>query len=426
MPGLDEILQKELLIRQQQSLYRQRKIIDAPDPEKSSVYVNLQGKSLLSFCSNDYLGLAAHPQIAQQLKQGINEYGVGSGAAHLVSGHSRAHHELEEILAEYTGRSRALLFSTGYMANLGIVNALMGKGDIVFQDKLNHASLIDAALLSSALSGSQLKRYPHNNIQRLAQLLETAEGSLSNTAEGSLSKNAEGSLSEIAEGSKPVSTVRKLVMSDAVFSMDGDVAEVAQLAELCQQQNAWLMLDDAHGFGVLGENGAGIAEEYALDQRQLPVYMATLGKAMGVSGAFAAGSDALIETLIQKARPYIYTTAMPPALAQALIMSINISRRESWRREKLKQLIAQFRSGAEQLGLSLMNSMTPIQPVVVGSNEVALKISQALEDKGFMVTAIRPPTVPKGTARLRITLSAQHEEKEVEQLLTALDEVIKI
>ncbi len=419
MPGLDEILQKELLIRQQQSLYRQRKIIDAPDPEKSSVYVNIQGKSLLSFCSNDYLGLAGHPQIAQQLKQGINQYGVGSGAAHLVCGHTRAHHELEEILAEYTGRSRALLFSTGYMANLGIVNALMGKGDIVFQDKLNHASLIDAALLSSALSGSQLKRYPHNNIQRLAQLLRITDGSLS-------TKTAEGSLSTTAEGSKSVSTARKLVMSDAVFSMDGDVAEVAQLAELCQQQNAWLMLDDAHGFGVLGENGAGTAEEYALDQQQLPVYMATLGKAMGVFGAFAAGSDALIETLIQKARPYIYTTAMPPALAQALIMSIKISRRESWRREKLKQLIVQFRSGAEQLGLSLMNSMTPIQPIVVGSNEAALNISQALEAKGFLVTAIRPPTVPKGTARLRITLSAQHEEKEVEQLLAALDEVIKI
>ena len=378
----------------QQFLYRQRKISDGPQ----QVHLISNGKSVVSFCSNDYLGLTNHPDIVKAFKQGVNDYGVGSGAAHLVSGHSRAHHELEEVLAEYTGRSRALLFSTGYMANLGIVNALMSKGDIVFQDKLNHASLIDAALLSSAFSGSQLKRYPHNDMNRLAQLLTAPE-----------------KLSE----KKP----RKLVMSDAVFSMDGDLAQVTRMSELCQQYNAWLMLDDAHGFGVLGANGAGTAEEFSLDQEQLPVYMATLGKAMGGFGAFVAGSDALIETLIQKARAYVYTTAMPPAMAQALLMSIKISRKESWRREKLKQLIAQFRSGAEQLGLSLMNSQTAIQPIMVGDNETAMNMSRKLEQQGFLITAIRPPTVPKGTARLRVTLSAQHEAEDIEQLLSALERV---
>jgi len=390
---LDETLKKDLLALQQHSLYRQRKITDGPQ----QVHLISNGKPVLNFCSNDYLGLANHPDIARELKKGIDDYGVGSGAAHLVSGHSRAHHELEEALAEYTGRSRALLFSTGYMANLGIVNALMDKGDIVFQDKLNHASLIDAALLASAFSGSQLKRYPHNDLNSLARQLDKY----------ALSPE------------KP----RKLVMSDAVFSMDGDLAAVAEMSSLCQKHDAWFMLDDAHGFGVLGANGAGIAEEYSLDQEQLPIYMATLGKAMGVFGAFVAGSDALIETLIQKARSFIYTTAMPPALAQATLMSLKISRAESWRREKLKYLIAQFRSGAEQLGLSLMDSQTAIQPVLVGDNETALRISQTLEQQGILVTAIRPPTVPKGTARLRVTLCAEHDEKDVDKLLSALEKV---
>ena len=399
--SLDDILKKELQRRQQQSLYRQRKITDGPQ----QVHLHSNGKKVLSFCSNDYLGLANHPDIAKALKKGIDDYGVGSGAAHLVSGHSRAHHELEEALAEYTGRSRALLFSTGYMANLGIVNALMGKGDTVFQDKLNHASLIDAALLSSALSGSRLKRYPHNDLHSLSKQLDKSSSSSNSVSDPSQEK------------------ARKLVMSDAVFSMDGDLAPVTQISALCQQHDAWFMLDDAHGFGVLGAHGAGTAEEYSLDQTQLPIYMATLGKAMGVFGAFVAGSDALIETLIQKARAFVYTTAMPPALAQATLMSLKIAREESWRREKLKQLIAQFRTGAEQLGLSLMASQTAIQPVLVGDNETALKISQALEQQGILVTAIRPPTVPEGTARLRITLCAEHDEKDVQRLLSVLETV---
>jgi len=388
--SLDNVLKKELQLLKQQSLYRQRKITDGVQ----QVQLKINGKSMLSFCSNDYLGLAGHPDIIKAFQQGINDYGVGSGAAHLVSGHSRAHHELEETLAEYTGRSRALLFSTGYMANLGIVNALINKGDSVFQDKLNHASLVDAALLSTAHCGSYFKRYPHNNINRLAKLLAQTDDS-----------------------------TRQLVMTDAVFSMDGDLAPIKQMSQLCQRYNSWLMLDDAHGFGVLGANGAGAAEHFSLDQEQLPVYMATLGKAMGGFGAFVAGSDALIETLIQKARSYIYTTAMPPAIAQALLTSIKISRTESWRREKLQQLISQFRTGAEQLGLSLMPSPTAIQPVIVGDNKTAMDISRALEQQGILITAIRPPTVPKGTARLRITLSAQHTEHNIEQLLCALDAV---
>lgn len=388
---LDDSLKPDLLRLQQQSLYRQRKITDGPQ----QVHLRCNGRAMLSFCSNDYLGLANHPDIVTALKKGVDTYGVGSGAAHLVSGHSRAHHELEEALAEYTGRSRALLFSTGYMANLGIVNALMGKADRIIQDKLNHASLIDAALLSSALCGSELKRYPHNNMSILAKLL----------------------------ADKTVAQHRTLVMSDAVFSMDGDLAPVRQMHALCQQHNAWLMLDDAHGFGVLGKQGAGIAEHYALEQQQLPVYMATLGKAMGVAGAFVAGSDALIETLIQKSRAFVYTTAMPPALAVATLTSLKIAREQSWRREKLQHLIHLFRQGAEQLGLSLMNSPTAIQPILIGDNDRAMQISQTLEQQGILITAIRPPTVPKGTARLRITLSAEHEEQDIERLLAALADI---
>ncbi len=392
---LDTTLKQELLHLQQQSLYRQRKIIEGPQ----QVHLRCNGREMLSFCSNDYLGLANHPDIAAAFKKAVDDYGVGSGAAHLVSGHSRVHHELEEALADYTGRSRALLFSTGYMANLGIVNALMNKGDRVIQDKLNHASLIDAALLSSALAGSELKRYGHNNMPQLAKLLAASTDSQQR---------------------------RTLVMSDAVFSMDGDLADVPQLVSLCRQYNAWLMLDDAHGFGVLGEQGAGIAEHYALDQQQLPIYMATLGKAMGVAGAFVAGSDALIETLIQKSRAFIYTTAMPPALAAAALMSLKIARQESWRREKLQHLIQLFRQGAAQLGLSLMNSPTAIQPILVGDNNRAMQISQALEQQGILITAIRPPTVPAGTARLRITLCAEHEEQDIERLLSVLADVMPV
>lgn len=387
---LDDVLQQDLVQRQQQSLYRQRKIIDSPQ----QVRLKINGRSLLSFCSNDYLGLASHPDIVKAFKQGVDRWGVGSGAAHLVCGHMTVHHELEEALAEYTGRSRALLFSTGYMANLGVVSALMGKGDLIVQDKLNHASLIDAALLSSSLSGSVFRRYAHNNVDVLEEILC---------------------------GTEP--QTRKLVMSDSVFSMDGVLADIPELVRMTQECHAWLMLDDAHGFGVLGEQGAGVAEEFKLDQKQLPVYMATLGKAMGVAGAFVAGSDTLIESLIQKARSFIYTTAMPPALASALLMSLKISRQQSWRRDKLKRLIEQFRAGCEQLGLNLMDSATAIQPIIIGGNKATLKLSQALEERGILITAIRPPTVPKGKARLRVTLCADHSEQDIQHLLDTFEAI---
>ena len=387
---LDDVLQQDLVQRQQQSLYRQRKIIDSPQ----QVRLKINGRSLLSFCSNDYLGLASHPDIVKAFKQGVDRWGVGSGAAHLVCGHMTVHHELEEALAEYTGRSRALLFSTGYMANLGVVSALMGKGDLIVQDKLNHASLIDAALLSSSLSGSVFRRYAHNNVDVLEEILC---------------------------GTEP--QTRKLVMSDSVFSMDGVLADIPELVRMTQECHAWLMLDDAHGFGVLGEQGAGVAEEFKLDQKQLPVYMATLGKAMGVAGAFVAGSDTLIESLIQKARSFIYTTAMPPALASALLMSLKISRQQSWRRDKRKRLIEQFRAGCEQLGLNLMDSATAIQPIIIGGNKATLKLSQALEERGILITAIRPPTVPKGKARLRVTLCADHSEQDIQHLLDTFEAI---
>jgi 8-amino-7-oxononanoate synthase len=393
---MDQVLQPDLTSRQQQSLYRQRNIIDGPQ----QIHLNIAGRTFLSFSSNDYLGLANHPDIIHQFKKGVNQYGVGSGAAHLVSGHSRVHHLLEEELAEFTGRSRALLFSTGYMANLGIATALAGKHDFIFQDKLNHASLIDAARLSRA----RLIRYVHNDMQMLSRLLAREADAANGAAKGD--------------------PTRQLIMSDAVFSMDGDIAEVNQMSQICQQHNAWMMLDDAHGFGVLGETGAGTAQACGLDQQQLPVYMATLGKAMGVFGAFVAGSETLIETLIQQSRPYIYTTAMPAALAQALRESLRITRNESWRREKLNTLIQRFKQGAKQLGLPLMESMTPIQPILVGDSEKALQMSQMLEKLGILITAIRPPTVPQHTARLRITFSAAHQEADIDRLLMALEKML--
>ncbi len=389
---MDQALQQELDLRQQQSLYRQRKVIQGPQ----QIHLHIAGRAYLSFCSNDYLGLANHPDIIKQFKKGVDQYGAGSGAAHLVSGHCHAHHQLEEELAAFTGRSRALLFSSGYMANLGIANALVGKHDWIVQDKLNHASLIDAALLSRA----GYLRYRHNDMDMLQRLLSRESTSFEQ---------------------RPV---RKLVMSDAVFSMDGDMADVVQISQICQRYHAWMMLDDAHGFGVLGETGAGTAQAFGLDQNELPVYMATLGKAMGVFGAFVAGSEALIETLIQQSRSYIYTTAMPGALAQALRESLRITLNESWRREKLNTLIQRFKQGARQLDLPLLDSITPIQPILVGSSEKVLKISQLLAQQGLLIAPIRPPSVPQNTARLRITLSAAHQESDIDVLLEALDKLM--
>jgi 8-amino-7-oxononanoate synthase len=347
----------------------------------------VDGRPLLAFCNNDYLGLANHPEVVAAWRDGAERWGVGGGASHLVIGHSAPHQALEEALAELTGRPRALLFSTGYMANLGAVTALVGAGDTVLQDRLNHASLLDAGLLS----GARFKRYLHNDPASLAQRLDKAVGDT-------------------------------LVVTDGVFSMDGDLADLPALAATARARGAWLMVDDAHGFGALGAQGGGIVEHFGLGLDEVPVLVGTLGKAFGTGGAFVAGSEELIETLVQFARPYIYTTSQPPALACATLKSLQLVRDEPWRREHLQALIGQFRRGAEALGLTLMDSFTPIQPILIGSAARALRLSQLLRERGLLVTAIRPPTVPAGSARLRVTLSAAHSAAQVQLLLQGLAE----
>ena len=376
-------LSARLAERRAAHLFRQRPLLQSPQ----GPLVQVDGRELLAFCSNDYLGLANHPEVIRAMQQGAEKWGVGGGASHLVIGHSQPHHELEEALAEFTGRPRALLFSTGYMANLAAVTALVGQGDTVLEDRINHASLLDAGLLS----GARFSRYLHNDAGSLASRLEKATG---NT----------------------------LVVTDGVFSMDGDLADLPALSKAAQAKGAWLMVDDAHGFGPLGATGGGIVEHFALSVDQVPVLVGTMGKAFGTAGAFVAGSEELIETLIQFARPYIYTTSQPPAVACASLKSLQLLRTESWRREHLNRLIARFRAGAAEIGLSLMASPTPIQPILVGDSERALKLSALLKDRGLLVGAIRPPTVPAGSARLRVTLSAAHSEAQLERLLAALAE----
>lgn len=378
-------LAADLDIRKAASLYRERKILQSPQQPE----VIVDGKAYLAFCSNDYLGLANHPAIISAFKQAADEYGVGGGASHLVSGHSFHHHALEEELAEFTGRARAILFSNGYMANIGTVNALLDKQDAVFEDRLNHASLLDAGLLS----GARFQRYLHNDTVSLDQRLNKTQAR------------------------------RSLVVTDGVFSMDGDIADLPSICDVAGQHSAWVMVDDAHGIGCLGKTGAGCAEHFNLSEQQLPVLMGTLGKAFGTSGAFVAGSEVLIETLIQHARTYIYTTSMPPAVAAATRASLKLIQAEQWRREQLDYLIKRFRRGCEQLGLDLMDSPTPIQPIMIGDADKAMSMSAALREKGMFITAIRPPTVPNGSARLRVTLSASHTEEQLERLLDALDQV---
>jgi len=374
-------LRADLESRKVQGLYRSRRVIDGPQ----GVLVHCDGRELLSFCSNDYLGLASDPRLAESMREGTRRYGVGSGAAHLISGHSAAHHALEDELAALLGAGRALLFSTGYMANLGVLSALLGRGDTLLQDKLNHASLIDGA----TLCGAKLRRYRHGDMQGLQRMLDGAEGQC-------------------------------LVASDGVFSMDGDLAPLSEMANLAKQHDAALMVDDAHGFGVLGEQGRGSVAAAGLGFAEVPVYMATLGKALGTAGAFVAGSEDLIETLIQRARSYVYTTAMPAALAEATRTSLRIMAEEQWRRDHLQLLVKRFRDGAISLGLQVMDSSTPIQPVLLGDAETAVRWSNSLLEQGILVTAIRPPTVPQGSARLRVTFSAAHQPEQVDRLLEAM------
>ena len=386
-------LEHDLDERAARGLLRQRRKLETPQ----SPHIIVDSKPYLAFCSNDYLGLANHPQLIAALQQGAQEWGAGAGAAHLVSGHFAPHQQLEDRLAAFVGKPAALLFSTGYMANLGVVQALAGKGDTVFADKINHASLNDAMLLSRAA----VKRYRHGDLAQLAQLLEQT-------------KNG-----------------RKLVITDAVFSMDGDLALLRELLDLCERFDAWLYVDDAHGFGVLGQQGRGSlfqapppkGEGLGWGSSPRIIYMATLGKAAGVSGAFVAAEQAVIDTLVNHANSYVYTTAAPPALAAALLQSLQLIEQGDALRANLHNLIAQLRNGLSDLPWPLMPSETAIQPLLIGDNRQALVLSEALRARGIWVAAIRPPTVPQGTARLRITLSAAHSAADVERLIGALHEL---
>ncbi len=355
---------------------------------EQGVNVVIDGKQLLSFCSNDYLGLANHPALKKAFINIAQQQGVGAGAAHLLTGHSRYHQQLEEALADFMGQQKALLFSSGYQANLGIIDGLMARGDVIIQDKLNHASLLDGARLSEA----ELLRYPHADMARLHKRLHTA----------AMAKH-------------------KLIVTDGVFSMDGDIAPLADIITQAKQHQAAVFIDDAHGIGVLGEHGRGCVEHYNIAQNDMPIVMGTFGKALGTAGAFVVADENVIETLTQQARTYVYTTAQPAAIAAATLVALKLVQDESWRREKLQTLITQFRVGANALGLNLKESATAIQPILIGDDNKAMAIGRRLEQKGLLVGVIRPPTVPEGSARLRITLSANHEEHDVTQLLNALE-----
>lgn len=386
--GFRERLQERLQARRAAQLYRTRREVQSPQ----SAVLQVDGRELLNFCSNDYLGLANDPRVKEAFIAGVERYGAGSGASHLVCGHSAPHEALENALAEFTGRSHALVYSSGFMANVGVLTALLGPQSAVFEDRLNHASLLDGGLFS----GARFKRYAHLDVAALEKQLAQDE-----------------------------STGERLVVSDGVFSMDGDVAPLAALMDVCEAHEALLMIDDAHGFGVLGCDGGGLAQQTQeqgvhVDEERLPILVGTLGKAFGTMGAFVAGSEELIETLIQFSRSYIYTTALPPAVAAATLRSLEILRSENWRREHLSKLITTFRAECLKLGFTLTDSGTPIQGLLLGSAEAALAASRELEAKGLLVTAIRPPTVPQGTARLRITFTTNHSEAQLERLLEAL------
>jgi len=377
-------LADQLAELERRGLRRSRLIRQSPQGPR----IVVDGREVLAFCSNDYLGLANHPRIVEAAIEAASRYGVGEGASHLLSGHSAVHERLEEKLAGFMKMPRALLFSTGYQANIGAVTALAGPEDAIFSDALNHASLIDGVRLSRA----RVVRYPHADLGFLS-----------------------GALAE--SGART-----KLIVTDGVFSMDGDIAPLPALLDLCERHDAWLLVDDAHGFGVVGPEGRGSPAHFGLRSRRL-VYVGTLGKAAGVAGAFVAGAAEVVETLLQRARTYIYTTAAPAMLAAAIETSLQIIREDEWRRARLRKLVAVLREELRGSESALASSDTPIQPVVLGGNSEAVRASAALRERGILVPAIRPPTVPEGTARLRISLSAAHSEDDVSRLAAALREV---
>jgi 8-amino-7-oxononanoate synthase len=400
-------------------LRRERRTIDGFLEPGSRVATIVDGRPLVDFSSNDYLGLARHPAVAGAMAECAQRCGAGSGASHLVTGHGIEHARLEEELAAFTGRERALLFSTGYMANLAVLSALVGRGEQVVLDRLSHASLIDGALLS----GARFKRYAHGD----ARAAERAIVGAGRGVAGVDADAREGVGGANVEDASVVSTT--VVATDGVFSMDGDVGQMDALAAISRRHDAWLVVDDAHGLGVVGATGRGSLEHFGLDAEGVPVLVGTLGKALGSFGAFVAGSADFIEFLMQKARPYIYTTALPQPVAAASRKALEIAQRESWRRERVLALTARFRAGADAMGVHIMRGpivgmpLTPIQPVVLGSSEAVLSAQRELLEAGFCVVAIRPPTVPRGGARLRVTLSAAHTETQVDALVEALGRV---
>lgn len=369
---------------ERQHLIRRRTTIDGFVEPDNRLVTTASGRPFVDFSSNDYLGLSHHPAVVAAMSACASRSGAGSGASHLVTGHGIEHERLEEELAAFTGRERALLFSTGYMANVGVIAALADRGESVLLDRLSHASIIDGALLS----GARFRRYAHAD---------------ADAAERMLTESPDESV---------------LLATDGVFSMDGDIAPLPRLAKAARAHAAWLMVDDAHGIGVLGKTGRGATE--GLSPEDVPVLVGTLGKAFGSFGAFVAGSGDLIEYLIQKARPYIYTTALPQPVAAATRKALEIAEREPWRRERVLTLTARFRKGAHAAQLRLLDSNTPIQPVVLGSAPAALQAQADLFEAGFSVVAIRAPTVPKGSERLRVTLSAAHTEEQVDALVENL------
>jgi 8-amino-7-oxononanoate synthase len=391
-------LREKLAELDRSGLRRRRRTMQRHAPAGDTARLRIDGRTLVDCCSNDYLGLAQHPEVLDALVTSARAIGVGSRASHLVSGHGPEHEALEEEVAAFVGRERALVFSTGYMANLAAIGVLAGRGDRVLLDRLSHASLIDAALLS----GARVQRHAHGDAAAAERMLT------------------------VRPGSQHAATV---LGTDGVFSMDGDLAPLRELAAVAARHDAWLVVDDAHGLGVVGATGRGTLEECALDAVDVPVLVGTFGKAFGTFGAFVAGDADLIEFLIQKSRTYIYTTALPPALAAATRAALEVSQRESWRREKVLAMAQKMRRELPRFFPETREPThgtaigTTILPVVIGESQRALAASKALENKGFLVTAIRPPTVPAGTARLRITLSASHEDSQVDGLIAALGEI---
>ena len=383
-------LRVRLAQRAAQHLQRRRRTVTASESGGPGVVVD--GQRLVNFCGNDYLGLKSHPALAEALAGCAARAGTGSGASHLVTGHGVEHERLEADLAQFTGRARALLFSTGYMANLAAVTCLAGRDSRVVMDRLCHASLIDAA----RLSGARLKRFAHADAGAAALALQrTAPG----TAD--------------------------LLVTDGVFSMDGDLAPLPQLAGVATAADACLIVDDAHGLGVMGATGRGSLEHFNLDERAVPVLVGTLGKAFGCFGAFIAAEEDYIEWLLQTARSYLYTTALPPSVAAAARAALAVSVAEGWRRDRVLGLAERLRRGAAQAGVPLLPSLSPIQPVPLGDSARALAVREELFAAGFWVAAIRPPTVPKGSARLRVTLSAAHSEQQVDALVEALARALR-